>query len=116
MGYTHYFRNSTDFTNDQWQKFSEKAKEIFDNSDIPLAGNNGEEKTLPEITLYHVSFNGLLDDSHETCCVTKRARDFSFCKTAEKPYDKIVVAIYKAAREANPNVQLSSDGGEEVFG
>jgi hypothetical protein len=115
MGYTHYICNPKGFTKDQWNTFIKEAKSIISNSDVPLACWNGAKGTLPLISDTEVKFNGVGDNSHETCMVTKKATDFDFCKTARKPYDKIVVAIYKAARNANPSIELSSDGGREVF-
>ncbi len=116
MGYTHYLKQPKKFTDKQWDTFVKSAKQIFKTTDIPLGNAAGDEKTKPVINVDRISFNGVGDDSHETCTVYREDTDFEFCKTAQKPYDEVVVAIYKAAREANPSIVLNSDGGTEVFG
>jgi hypothetical protein len=115
MGFTHYLKQTRAFTDNQWKAFIEDVKDIFKNSEVPLANFAGEEGTQPLITDINVSFNGVGDDAHETCMITKRADKFSFCKTAQKPYDCVVVEVMKAARKHNHSIELSSDGGPEVF-
>lgn len=56
------------------------------------------------------------EDSHETFSLTREAQDFEFCKTAQKPYDEVVVAVMTEARDINPSFNPRSDGGESVFG
>lgn len=55
------------------------------------------------------------DYSHENVYITKElSESFSFCKTARKPYDLIVVATIVAAHLVNPDgFSLSTDGDEE---
>ena len=90
------------------------VKEIFDNNPIPIVGPFGEKGTDVIVNDHMVSFNGVEDDSHETCQITKQPTKFEFCKTARKPYDKVVVEVLKAARKACPSMELSSDG-DNVF-
>ena len=116
MGFTRYVNGHVAFTDAQWATFAEKCKRIFKKSKVPLANWEGSAGTMPAMTLERVSFNGLEDDSHETCTVLRHADAFTFCKTAGKPYDEVVVAVYKALRDVLPDTKRSSDGGEEVFG
>ena len=116
MGYTHYFRNPKGFTDKQWNDFILKVKDIFAKTDVPLANSYGEKGTKPTVDHLSVRFNGVGEDSCETCVVLKTPQRFEFTKTRHHPYDKVVVAVYKAAREVNPSIELSSDGGNEVFG
>lgn len=115
MGFTHYFRNKRAFTDVEWKALTKDVKVLLANSDVPLADGHGNEGTKPEFKSDYIMFNGVEDDGHETACVTKGAQEFEFCKTAHKPYDKIVVEFYKLIRKYDPDVELSSDGGEEVF-
>jgi hypothetical protein len=116
MGYTHYFRNPKGFTDAQWDNFVSKVKDIFAKTKIPLGNAYGEEGSSPAVDHLRVSFNGIGEDSCETCIILKTPQRFEFTKTRQRPYDQVVVDVYKAAREANPSIELSSDGGEQVFG
>jgi hypothetical protein len=115
VGYTNYLKNKPAFTKAQWALFVSKFKAIMSaNSDI-VANAFGDEGTSPVITEDRVLFNGIGDDSHETCAISKGATEFDFCKTAHKPYDEVVVDVYRLVREILPKTVLSSDGGPEVF-
>ena len=116
MGYTHYFKSKESFTDAAWNSFVNDAKQLFANTKIPIGNGHGEPGTDPIITENTIIFNGIEDDSHESCCVSRYAVDFEFCKTAYKPYDSVVVEFWKLARKHNPSIELSSDGGREVFG
>lgn len=87
--------------------------EFLKSSPVPLAGWNGEGE--PEVTDEYVSFNGVGEDAHETCRINKTASDFSFCKTNHKPYDPMVTGVFSLAQHYNSSIELSSDGGPEVF-
>lgn len=113
MSYTHYMNNKPAFTDAQWATFTTSVKKIFATSKVPLAGPNGSGKPIVNNTA--VSFNGVGEDSHETCYISKEPMDFEFCKTAEKPYDSVVVEVYKLVKRILPTTQLSSDGGDSVF-
>jgi hypothetical protein len=113
MGYTNYLRQPKAFTDEQWKSFVHDVRTVLEHSPVPLAGWNGEGE--PDFEEDFISFNGVGEDAHETCRIDKRAVDFSFCKTNQKPYDRMVVSIYKIAQQHNPSIRLSSDGGPEVF-
>lgn len=115
MGYTHYWTVKKSFTDKQWKNFVSDVKELFSKTKIPLAGGSGDKNTVPKINNTAVSFNGLENDSHETCHITKSSTEFDFCKTQQKPYDAVVIEVLKLARKHNPSVELSSDGGSKVF-
>ena len=115
MGYTHYWKIRKPFTNEAWTAFTNDVKSLFVSTKIPLVGGFGDTFTTPEVNRNVVSFNGLEDDGHETCQITKSVCDFEFCKTAQKPYDAVVVQVLKLARKYNPSIELLSDGGSEVF-
>jgi hypothetical protein len=114
MGYTHYMRSHRAFTAKEWADFTAEVKELIKNSTVPLANGAGDKDSKPIVNADLVSFNGVGRDSHETAYVTRNAESSSFCKTAQKPYDSIVVEFYKLIRKYT-GCKLSSDGGEEVF-
>lgn len=115
MGYTHYWHNPKGFTDDQWLDFMVGVKKIFQSTDIELADSLGDKGTKPLVSFSEISFNGVDDDHHETCLIEKRGCNFAFCKTAHKPYDKVVVKVLKMAKKINPDFVPSSDGGDKVF-
>ena len=116
MGYTHYWKVRKPFTDEGWTAFVNECKEIFDKATVPLANGLGEKGTKPVIEADKIMFNGVEDDSHETCCIVKGATDFEFCKTSHKPYDAVVVEVLIAAQIHNLSIELTSDGGPNVFG
>lgn len=116
MGYTHYYRNKKAFTDAEWQALCEDARKLFADSPVPLANGLGDEGTSPVIDSAHIIFNGVGEDSHETAIVSRVATGFEFTKTARKPYDSVVIEFFKLIRKYDPNVRLSSNGGEEIFG
>lgn len=118
MGYSQYLKNPDGFTNEQWDEFTADAKLIFERAKkrgIELGNHYGEKGTEPVIDDSRVSFNGLGEDSHETCQILKKGESFAFCKTARKPYDWAVVEIYKLVKKIVPSAKISSDGGPSVF-
>ncbi len=98
MGYTHYWDQTRDFARDEWATISADIREILTTArhqnDIPLADGCGEGGTVPEYGSESILFNGLGDDSYETMMITrKRTTEYTFCKTARKPYDTAVTAV-----------------------
>jgi len=121
MGYTHYWRKPESLAKNQFGRFVEDVEKIIlASSGIQLRNNMGEPGTVPEVTQELVSFNGAGTDAHEAFYVSREephghrladGRVFNFCKTAEKPYDAVVVACLYALIEHCPSVSASSDGG-----
>jgi len=134
MGYTHYWRQNCDFTDEQWSY----AREFFHNLLILLPGAentssdaydevpelfNWDGTGEPEFTDEYVSFNGNqeLDLDHETFRVNKvyvpnkynsDSSPFDFCKTARKPYDVAVCAMMLMFNDLNGKFAISSDGDD----
>ena len=73
----------------------------------------GDALTDPTVDSNMVSLNGLGDDSYESFIVTRGKEDFTFCKTAHRPYDKVCVAILMLANELFEDFEWSSDGDDE---
>lgn len=122
MGYTHYIYLPKDMSKDKFKAFTEDVKAILGQADDGiLADGGGNIGTKPTITDKLVSFNGIDDDSHETCYIPfidggqSDELKFEFCKTARKPYDKFVTATYIAFKHHFPNTQISGDGGIDGY-
>ena len=58
-----------------------------------------------------IRFNGKGEEGHETFMLTPDSQEFNFCKTAQKPYDIVVVAILCLLAHHTSGVTVSSDGG-----
>jgi hypothetical protein len=110
MGYTHYWDQASNITDEQWEKFSNFVRKAIELSSPQIVGGHGEAGTEPEVSDELVSFNGLGDYSHETFYVSRKNPEWSFCKTAMKPYDGLVVACLVAGKEIGVFSGWSSDG------
>lgn len=111
MGYTHYWKSQDNVDDAAYTAALKDIAKIVKNKAKILAGPFGEKGTLPKTT-GGIAFNGIEDDSHETFDLPASAgqlEDFSFCKTARKPYDIVVVAALTRLAEV-PGISISSDG------
>ena len=93
MGYTNYWNQFRDFTDEEWVKIKDQCKYVHE--------------VMPQIIVTHnnadggryISINGVGEKGHELFILHKkldiapndhRPYKFNFCKTAEKPYDLAV--------------------------
>ena len=121
MGYTHYWhkRSEADTLNHLYGAALEKAGVIVRAQRIsPIAWESDEPNRAPE-TSDGIRFNGIEDEGHETFYLPANAQEFEsfqFCKTAEKPYDVVVVAVLCAIDHWAPGVlNITSDGNREEW-
>jgi len=93
MAFTHYMQPTRTTTQEQWEAYTKKAKEIIDAFGQPLYNWDGTKEGV-EITDGLIRFNGgaAKGEDHETCKI-ERNGVWNFCKTARKPYDAVVVAL-----------------------
>lgn len=122
MGYTHYWNLKKKPSNykEGWLNVQLDIQKILrvKSNDIILRGGDGSGS--PEFTNEFICFNG--DGSkgldHETFYFDG-VTDFSFCKTARKPYDLIVCLILISLKNNIEGFDFSSDGDkdewEEIF-
>lgn len=116
MGYTHYWKPKhtiTEFSDKDWQSLREVAKKVFTkctNRGISIVFDCDISKSRPHINKNYIGFNGLGNLGHETFILQKRITNFTFCKTARKPYDIAVIAVLIYANYLNPDLNISSDG------
>lgn len=140
MGYTHYWTPVAYAPAEKkarFDKFFEICKKLYDNlpDEIQIAGGMGEDDPLigqyfvernrvlpvgqstPEwVEVNHgrcIWFNGTSKngEDHETFSIFEDEIEWSFCKTARKPYDLFVCACLIAARLVL-DYKISSDGRE----
>jgi hypothetical protein len=104
MGYTHYW--TPNLNQEDFNKVVEDVKEIENH--IELYDGVGREKgVVYEDEL--LMFNGKGDAAHETCAI-EVGSDWTFCKTARKPYDVAVMVALLCMMYHNKNAKVSSDG------
>lgn len=120
MGYTHYLQPERRLRDEEWKRFQAHAARIIGHAmqyeDIRLAGPLGTGR--PECSRARVAFNGseAHEEDYESCIIGRTEQGFSFCKTAHRPYDPVVGAVYLAFQAEHGDGCLSSDGnldGEE---
>lgn len=125
MGYTHYWTQARDFSQDEWKEITAQAKDVLEIHGRVVCYEQDKPNRRPQVDSKMIRFNGKEDDGHETfvlTCKMGRVRPgeteaFSFCKTNYKPYDVAVVEVLKVAKKVAPDaLRLASDGGPEVFG
>jgi len=110
MGYTHYWRIHQRMNPELFANFSSDCEKLVKASDVPITGGSGEEGEEPEFSTKLVNFNGINDDAHETFYVKVNDSGFNFCKTARKPYDKVVTACLILLKHYFNFIEVSSDG------
>lgn len=103
MGYTHYWEG---FTTLPKEAVTAIQKLVADHSH--LVQYECDIKSAPAVVGAEVRFNGIGSDGHETFCLSGAA--WNFCKTARKPYDKVVVAVLFIVESACQGFTWSSDG------
>jgi hypothetical protein len=97
MGYTHYWRSNTEIPPDTWQAISDDVRQLSN----AFGKGAGVEIDANEIVIH---------GTHETFALQRTAEEFGFCKTALKPYDRLVAATLAVAAERFPALSVSSDG------
>jgi hypothetical protein len=127
MGYTHYWRQKRDFTDEEWTILKAKSKTILksftdgggrldhlSHTEAPehwirFNGNPGCEKFILNKYQPEHFFYGWMSMSEHS-----ENGSFHFCKTRQRPYDWAVVQVLRAAKLVAPDaITLSSDG--DVF-
>lgn len=116
MGYSHYFENKQDCPPEDWEKITDAFKRLqttaIINNDPLLIQEESDRTSAPGVDETGIWFNGIEDDGHETFHLTcVGSGRFNSCKTARKPYDRVVVAVLCLANFFAPGVwDIGSDG------
>lgn len=125
MGYTHYWYAKKNTPDELLVEAGRDCARIIEAANIPLAGPHGEPGTKPVVDLATGKcwFNGLGDDAHETFCWPpdltqdrpwgEPGEVFTFCKTAQKQYDTVVVAcLLRIEKVLGDYINVSSDASD----
>ena len=120
MGYTHYW-----YETDKPGKIPAKAlsiiKDVVDEAyKANLIQLEWDTPGAPVVTETEIRFNGIGEDGHETFYYEADKgerldyepdkRYFDFCKTAQKPYDVVVMKVLLVLARYIPTFDLKSDG------
>lgn len=112
MGYTHYWNFKREPRDIIWRDFVMFCKQINvhgNTRDLIRYEHDSEE---PGYFDDYIRFNGIGGDGHETFLMMPQ-QGFEFCKTARKPYDRIVTAILATAKYCfGDAIEVNSDGDE----
>lgn len=108
MGYTNYWTTNNEITEFQKKKMATFAKKAVELSGVPIKGYDGTGEA--EITEESIRFNGdgETEEDHETFELYDDS--WAFCKTARKPYDKVVKAVLIFAERTGIISSWSFDG------
>jgi hypothetical protein len=136
MGYTHYLYRAPELPASDFTAFAAEARTLLRDIDAMLVRDHGTGLAGPLgsgpaiVTDERVSFNGASPSDYETCHIDRsvasddyrrddtddEGRVFSFCKTAQKPYDAAVTALYALAIDHfGARAAVDSDGGAEAI-
>lgn len=117
MGYTHYFRQNEQVSQEQWNEFQKDAEVLitFAQTDLGIVLISNDKNGVI-INNERINLNG--DESkgldHETFYLSQDDGSFNFCKTAYKPYDLVVCSLLLLADHYMRGCyEISSDGGLE---
>ena len=114
MGYTHYIRNNGATKEDalNWIEHTNNLiiqyNKTADASDMIVSCGEESLKLSGNI----VRVNGYREKGHETLYIPAEPRDFQFCKTARKPYDRVVCASYIIAQYLSEGRLIASSDGD----
>ena len=114
MGYTHYWRQYDGFNSDKWDTLVQHS--LY----LQAAVYPSAKLADVEMSDFQISFNGVSPQNHETFTLDRamsppnnRDHFFNFCKTAQKPYDLMVMCVLLVANELEPDViTYATDGAE----
>jgi hypothetical protein len=115
MGYTHYWTPTKPLTSTSFARIKAAAEQIVaiaqSELEIGIGDGHGYKDTKPDFGEAHFALNGLGDDAHETFYIQGDVNGFTFCKTAQKPYDVVVTAILSLCEHyTDGTFGVSSDG------
>jgi hypothetical protein len=114
MGYTHYWRQSEDFTDDQWSAICKDTRKILTycrKQGIAIQYECDDTRIRSCVTKSEIHFNGAGSDGCETFYIQfGNPRDFNFCKTERRPYDLAVCLCLLRISHHCSAFSISSDG------
>jgi hypothetical protein len=111
MGYTHYWTSNG--SHDPLPPSAlDTIKEVLQPAyQAGIIQREFDDSRPPLITATEIRFNGVGEQGHETFCFDSRDDSLhGFCKTAQKPYDELVMKVLLILAYYRPGLTLNSDG------
>lgn len=108
MGYTHYYEDIT-----LSEDIADEVRKIVSAGDVVICDWDGTGD--PIINSEEIRLNGdaSTGKDHETFALQNGSEGFTFCKTARKPYDVVVVAILVSLIVNDGVRKVETDGTPE---
>lgn len=110
MGYSHYLEQHRAATAKEWARIVAGWEVIAASCGVLLGDAWGEG--APVADGERIAFNGLGDDAHESCILTRENDGWLFCKTNRHAYDVAVVALYELAHTVAPRAYTWGTDGD----
>lgn len=115
MGYSHYLENKQDCPPEDWEKITDAFKRLqataIINNDPLLIQEDSDSASAPGVDETGIWFNGIERGGCETFHLTCEGSGFNYCKTRDRPYDRVVVAVLCLANYFALGVwDIGSDG------
>jgi hypothetical protein len=120
MGYTHYWYQKPGLDDRKFIAFRGDVEKILRNCGVDLV-DRYESDAKPVISDFEIRFNGAGKGAYEDFQFLRDklgrpdqgGEAFTFCKTAQKPYDIAVCAVLIAAKKHfGDDLKVTSDGDE----
>lgn len=116
MGYTHYWRQKSAPTEEQWNNICTDFNKLcfgpFLDKPFPIQ-RESDDSDRPLVSDNLIVFNGIGSDAHETMHFARNALGFGFCKTKKKPYNMVVVLLLILAYNLAEDVWLITSDGDQ---
>jgi hypothetical protein len=100
VGYSRYWSHDAAIPGDTWVTIAVDAKQLADAFSAKLSEL--------QIDGSYIVFNGAPPKDFETFGLTRLPQD-TICKTAHRPYDKLVCAVLSVAKQHYPPLSVSSE-------
>ena len=126
MGYTHYFPRvkNVPIKKQDWDGLCSDVQKLYEALPPEIKIMNREENPGITTTKRMIIFNGQEPDDYETFVLIRNQKEhewskggpeiFNFCKTAQRPYDLLVVSTLLAAKDRlKEAIRVDSDGDVE---
>lgn len=115
MGYSHYMDQIKPAEPIAWQAICDDFRKMMAtallNQPLPIQLES-DDGGQPLVDDTYIIFNGIGNNGHETMVLQRDGKEFQFCKTARKPYGRVVTALLILADFHSPNTWLVTSDGE----
>ena len=109
MGYTNYWHQHNDISNENWKKIEDEYKNYV----LPVAGKHIVDFSDPDTIRFDGGCETFVFSKHSTKEADRRYPEedlsFHFCKTRAALYDIFVWYLLTYINKIDPSISISSD-------